>query len=144
MRILGLDFGSKTVGVAVSDELLITAQGVEIVRRKSPSKLRQTLARIEELIEQYGVEKIVLGYPKNMNNTEGECCEKTKEFKELLERRTGLEVVLWDERLTTVAADRSMMETGIRRENRKEYVDEIAAIFILQGYLDFLRNSGES
>ena len=144
MRILGLDFGSKTVGVAVSDELLITAQGVEIVRRKSPSKLRQTLARIEEMIEQYGVEKIVLGYPKNMNNTEGERCEKTKEFKELLERRTGLEVVLWDERLTTVAADRSMMETGIRRENRKEYVDEIAAIFILQGYLDFLRNSGES
>ena len=144
MRILGLDVGSKTVGVAVSDELLITAQGVEIVRRKSPSKLRQTLARIEELIEQYGVEKIVLGYPKNMNNTEGERCEKTKEFKELLERRTGLEVVLWDERLTTVAADRSMMETGIRRENRKEYVDEIAAIFILQGYLDFLRNSGES
>ena len=144
MRILGLDFGSKTVGVAVSDELLITAQGVEIVRRKSPSQLRQTLARIEELIEQYGVEKIVLGYPKNMNNTEGERCEKTKEFKELLERRTGLEVVLWDERLTTVAADRSMMETGIRRENRKEYVDEIAAIFILQGYLDFLRNSGES
>ena len=144
MRILGLDFGSKTVGVAVSDELLITAQGVEIVRRKSPSKLRQTLARIEELIEQYGVEKIVLGYPKNMNNTEGERCEKTKEFQEMLERRTGLEVVLWDERLTTVAADRSMMETGIRRENRKEYVDEIAAIFILQGYLDFLRNSGES
>ena len=144
MRILGLDFGSKTVGVAVSDELLITAQGVEIVRRKSPSKLRQTLARIEELIEQYGVEKIVLGYPKNMNNTEGERCEKTKEFKEMLERRTGLEVVLWDERLTTIAADRSMMETGIRRENRKEYVDEIAAIFILQGYLDFLRNSGES
>ena len=144
MRLLGLDFGSKTVGVAVSDELLITAQGVEIVRRKSPSKLRQTLARIEELIEQYGVEKIVLGYPKNMNNTEGERCEKTKEFKEMLERRTGLEVVLWDERLTTVAADRSMMETGIRRENRKEYVDEIAAIFILQGYLDFLRNSGES
>ena len=144
MRILGLDFGSKTVGGAVSDGLLITAQGGEIVRRKSPSKLRQTLARIEELIEQYGVEKIVLGYPKNMNNTEGERCEKTKEFKELLERRTGLEVVLWDERLTTVAADRSMMETGIRRENRKEYVDEIAAIFILQGYLDFLRNSGES
>ena len=144
MRILGLDFGSKTVGVAVSDELLITAQGVEIVRRKSPSKLRQTLARIEELIEQYGVEKIVLGYPKNMNNTEGERCEKTKEFKEMLERRTGLEVVLWDERLTTVAADRSMMETGIRREIRKEYVDEIAAIFILQGYLDFLRNSGDS
>ena len=141
MRILGLDFGTKTVGVAVSDELLLTAQGVEIVRRKSSSKLRQTLARIEELIAEYGVEKIVLGYPKNMNITEGERCEKTKEFKEMLEKRTGLEVVLWDERLTTVAADHSMMELGIRRENRKEYVDEIAAIFILQGYLDFLSNS---
>lgn len=141
MRILGLDFGSKTVGVAVSDELLITAQGVEIVRRKSPAKLRQTLARIEEIIKEYNVEKIVLGYPKNMNNTEGERCEKTREFGAMLNRRTGLEVIYWDERLTTVAADRSMMESGIRRENRKEYVDEIAAIFILQGYLDFLSNS---
>ena len=140
MRILGLDFGTKTVGVAISDELLITAQGVEIIRRKAPTKLRQTLARIDELVGEYGVEKIVLGYPKNMNNTEGERCEKTQEFKEMLEKRTGLEVVLWDERLTTVSADNAMMEMGIRRENRKEYVDEIAAIFILQGYLDFLAN----
>ena len=140
MRILGLDFGTKTVGVAVSDELLITAQGVEIIRRKAPTKLRQTLARIDELVGEYGIEKIVLGYPKNMNNTEGERCEKTQEFKEMLEKRTGLEVVLWDERLTTVSADNAMMEMGIRRENRKEYVDEIAAIFILQGYLDFLAN----
>ena len=91
MRILGLDFGSKTVGVAVSDELLITAQGVEIVRRKSPSKLRQTLARIEEIIAEYKVDRIVLGYPKNMNNTEGERCEKTKEFGDMLARRTGLD-----------------------------------------------------
>jgi putative Holliday junction resolvase len=143
MRILGLDFGSKTVGVAVSDELLLTAQGVEIIRRQSPKKLRQTLARIEELIAQYGgIQKIVLGYPKNMNNTEGERCEKTKEFAGMLERRTGIPVVLWDERLSTVSADRTMMETGIRRENRKAYVDEIAAIFILQGYLDYLHNSG--
>lgn len=142
MRILGLDFGSKTVGVAISDELLLTAQGVEIVRRKAPGKLRQTLARIEEIIAQYGgVDRIVLGYPKNMNNTEGERCERTKEFAEMLTKRTGLEVVLWDERLTTVAADNSMMEMGIRREDRKEYVDEIAAIFILQGYLDYLKNS---
>ena len=122
----------------MSDELLITAQGVEIIRRKSSSKLRQTLARIEELVTEYGVDKIVLGFPKNMNNTEGERCEKTKEFKEMLEKRTGLDVILWDERLTTVSADNSMMEMGIRRENRKEYVDEIAAIFILQGYLDYL------
>ena len=140
MRILGLDYGTKTVGVAVSDPLLLTAQGVEIIRRKSAGKLRQTLARIEELVEQYEVETIVLGYPKNMNNTEGARCEQTKELKEMLERRTGLPVVLWDERLTTVAADQSMMEMGIRRENRKDYVDEIAAIFILQGYLDYLSN----
>lgn len=138
MRILGLDFGSKTVGVAVSDELLLTAQGVEIVRRQSPNKLRQTLARIEALAAEYHAERIVLGYPKNMNNTEGERCEKTKEFQEMLVRRTGLEVVLWDERLTTVAADRYMMEAGIRREDRRGYVDEIAAVFILQGYLDYL------
>lgn len=138
MRILGLDFGSKTVGVAVSDGLLLTAQGVEIVRRQSPNKLRQTLARIESLVAEYEVDRIVLGYPKNMNNTEGERCEKTKEFKEMLERRTGLPVILWDERLTTVAADNYMMEAGIRREDRKSYVDEIAAVFILQGYLDYL------
>ena len=83
------------------------------------------------------MECIVLGYPKNMNNTEGERCEKTKEFKEMLERRTGLEVILWDERLTTVSADKHMMESGIRREDRKKYIDEIAAVFILQGYLDY-------
>lgn len=143
MRIIGLDFGSKTVGVAMSDELLITAQGVEIVRRKSPGKLRQTLARIEEIIAEYGAEKIVLGYPKNMNNTEGERCEKTLEFKEMLERRTSLPVILWDERLTTVSADQVMMESGIRREDRKKYVDRIAAEFILQGYLDSLKNRTE-
>ena len=143
MRIMGLDFGSKTVGVAISDPLFLTAQGIEIVRRKAPGKLRQTLARINELKEEYEVGKIVLGFPKNMNNAEGERCEKTLEFKEMLEKRTGLEVVLWDERLTTVEADRTMMQVGIRRENRKEYVDELAAIFILQGYLDYLSNHPE-
>jgi putative Holliday junction resolvase len=137
---MGLDFGSKTCGVAVSDPLLITAQGVEIIRRDAANKLRKTLARIEELIEEYEVEEIVLGYPKNMNDTEGERVELTKEFKEKLERRTGLEVILWDERLTTVAADRLMMEAGVRRENRKDYVDQIAATFILQGYLDLKKN----
>ena len=136
MRIMGLDFGSKTVGVAISDPRLITAQGIEIIRRKEENKLRQTLARIEELIVEYGVEEIVLGYPKNMNNTEGVRVELTKEFQDKLERRTGLPVYLWDERLTTVAADKAMMEAGIRREERKEHVDKIAACFILQGYLD--------
>jgi len=136
MRIMGLDFGSKTVGVAISDPLLITAQGVEIIRRKDENKLRQTLARIEELIVQNEVEEIVLGLPKNMNDTQGARVELTMEFKESLERRTGLPVHMWDERLTTVAADKAMMEAGIRRENRKDYVDMIAATLILQGYLD--------
>ncbi len=137
MRIMGLDFGSKTVGVAISDPLLITAQGIEIIRRKEENKLRQTLARIEELIAEYEVTEIVLGFPKNMNDTIGERAKLSLEFKDKLERRTGLCVVMWDERLTTVAADRAMMEAGIRREHRKEHVDKIAAIFILQGYLDY-------
>ncbi|MDO5574457.1 MAG: Holliday junction resolvase RuvX [bacterium] len=141
MRIMGLDFGSKTVGVAISDELLITAQGIEIIRRESENKLRRTLARIEELIAEYKVDKIVLGLPKNMNATIGERGEKTMEFQEMLVRRTGLEVVLWDERLTTVAADKAMIEANIRRENRGKYVDKIAAIFILQGYLDYAGRS---
>ncbi len=136
MRIMGLDFGSKTVGVAVSDPLGITAQGVEIIRRKEENKLRQTYARIEELILEYQVEEIVLGLPKNMNATEGERAQLTREFQDRLERRTGLPVKLWDERLTTVAADQAMMEAGIRREHRKDYVDRIAASLILQGYLD--------
>ena len=136
MRIMGLDFGSKTVGVAISDPLLITAQGIEIIRRKEENKLRKTLARIEELIVEYGVEEIVLGFPKNMNDTIGERAELSLVFQDKLERRTGLPVIMWDERLTTVAADKAMMEAGIRRENRKEYVDKIAAVFILQGYLD--------
>lgn len=139
MRILGLDYGSKTVGVAVSDPLLITAQGVEIIRRESEGKIRKTYQRIEELCKQYEVEKIVLGYPKNMNGTDGERAEKSLEFKENLERRTGLPVIMWDERLTTVSADNAMMESGIRRENRKEYVDEIAAMIILQNYLESIR-----
>ena len=138
MRILGLDYGSKTVGVAVSDPLGLTAQGVEIIRRKSENKMRQTLARIEELAAQYQAEKIVLGLPKNMDNTLGDRAEKSLELKGILERRTGLAVVMWDERLTTVSANRVLMEEGVRRERRKERVDEIAAIFILQGYLDYL------
>lgn len=142
MRIMGLDFGSKTVGVAISDELLITAQGKEIIRRKEENKLRQTLARIEELIVEYDVKEIVLGLPKNMNNTEGERVELTLDFKEKLERRTGLPVATWDERLTTVAADRAMIEAGIRREERKEHVDKLAAVFILQGYLDMRSMKG--
>ena len=135
---MGLDFGSKTVGVAISDPLLITAQGIEIIRRKDENKLRQTLARIVELLVEYEVTQIVLGLPKNMNDTLGERAALSLEFQDKLERRTGLPVVMWDERLTTVAADKAMMEAGIRREYRKDYVDKIAAVLILQGYLDYL------
>lgn len=124
----------------MSDPLLITAQGVEIIRRKEENKLRQTLARIEELIEEYEVDKIVLGLPKNMNDTEGVRAELSLDFKDKLERRTGLEVIMWDERLTTVEADNIMMEAGIRREERKNYVDMIAAQLILEGYLEYGRN----
>ena len=139
MRRLGLDFGSKTVGVAVSDGLLLTAQGVETIERKDENKLRKTCARIEELIAEYEITEIVLGLPKNMNNTEGERVEKTKAFGEMLERRTGLPVHYWDERLTTVAAEQILMESGVRRENRKAVIDKVAAGLILQGYLDCLK-----
>ena len=114
----------------------ITAQGIEIIRREKETKLRQTLARIEALIKEYQVESIVLGFPKNMNNTIGDRAEKSLAFKEMLEKRTGLDVVMWDERLTTVEANRTLMEGKVRREDRSKYVDMLAAVYILQGYLD--------
>ena len=138
MRIIGLDYGTKTVGVAVSDPLGLTAQGIETIERKEENKLRRTCARIEELVREYHVDTIVLGFPKHMNNYIGERALKTLEFRDMLVRRTGLEVVMWDERLTTVSAERTLMESGVRRENRKKFVDKIAAVFILQGYLDSL------
>lgn len=141
MRIMGLDYGSVTIGVAISDELLLTAQGIEVIRRKQENKLRQSLARIEQLIDEYRVEKIVLGYPKNMNNTIGDRCRKTEEFAAMLERRTGLEVILFDERLSTVSAHNAMIEGNVRREQRYEVVDKVAAVFILQNYLDMLANT---
>lgn len=140
MKIMGLDLGTKTIGVAISDALLITAQPIETITRKDPNKLRQSLARIEALIEEHGVEKIILGYPKNMNDTIGERALFSEEFKDKLERRTGLEVILWDERLTTVAADEVLEESGVAKENRKKYIDQIAAVFILQEYLDSISN----
>ena len=136
---MGLDYGTKTDGVAISDALGLTAQGIETIERKEENKLRRTCARIEELIREYEVEKIVLGFPKHMNNDVGERAEKSLEFKAMLERRTGLEVVMWDERLTTVAAERTLIESKVRREDRKKYIDKIAAVFILQGYLDSLQ-----
>ena len=128
MRIMGLDYGSKTVGVAISDALRLTAQAVETIERKEENKL----------IKKYDVEKIVLGFPKHMNNDIGERAQQSMEFGEMLKRRTGLEVILWDERLTTVEAERTLIESNVRRENRKKHIDQIAAVFILQGYLDLM------
>ena len=144
MRIMGLDYGTKTVGVAMSDPMLMTAQGVEIIRRDQENKIRRTFARIEELIAEYEVDMIVLGLPKNMDDSLGFRAEKTLEFKERLEKRCGLKVELWDERLTTVEADEIMSECGIKGDDRKKYVDEIAAMLILQGYLDYGLNNGDN
>ena len=135
MRILGLDFGSKTVGVAVTDPLGMTAQGLEIIRRDSPKKLRRTLARLEEIIKEYQVEKIVLGYPVMLSGSEGERVEKTKEFAALLQKRCGLPIIFQDERLTTVEAYEIMDEAGIKKQDRYKYVDQIAATIILEDYL---------
>ena len=139
MRLMGLDFGSKTVGVAVSDLLGITAQPIEIVRRDKENQLRKTLQRIETLIKEYEISLIVLGLPKNMNDTSGDRVAKTMEFKAMLERRTGLEVELMDERLTTVSAQKSMIASNMNRKKRHQMVDTMAAVIILQSYLDSQR-----
>lgn len=133
-----MDYGTRTVGVALSDELGLTAQPLETITRKDANKLRKTYARIEELVKEYQVDTIVLGFPKNMNNTIGERGNDTMDFRDALVRRTGVEVILWDERLTTVASERVLMESGVRRENRKKVIDQVAASLILQGYLDSL------
>ena len=138
---MGLDFGAKTVGVAVSDPLMITAQGIEVIHRKSENKLRQTYARIEELAVEYEVGRFVVGLPKNMNATEGERAHKSREFAANLERRCAIPVVMWDERLTTVSADRILDEAGVKQQDRKQHIDAIAASFILQSYMDYLKNS---
>ena len=137
MRIMGLDYGTKTVGVAVSDALLLTAQPYETIMRERPAQLRKTLQRLEAIIKEEEIGEIVLGLPKNMNNTEGERAEETRAFQEMLERRTLLPVHLVDERLTTLEADRILEETGVAYSGRKEHIDKMAAAIILQQYLDF-------
>ena len=140
MRILGLDYGSVTVGVAISDELLLTAQPLMTIKREQENKLRRTLAKIEEITAQYNVDRIVLGFPKNMDDSLGERCEKTLVFKQMLERRIGLPVVLWDERLTTWAADQDLEFLGVPKQDRKSVIDQVAAMYILEGYLDSIRS----
>ena len=124
MRILGLDYGSKTVGVALSDATCLIAQPLETIERKQENKLRQTYARIEALVVEHDVDKIVLGLPKMMNNTEGPRVQATREFAENLERRTGLPIIFEDERLTTVEANRILEETGVCVSGRKEHIDK--------------------
>ncbi|NLK98566.1 Holliday junction resolvase RuvX [Defluviitalea saccharophila] len=136
MRIMGMDYGEKTIGIAVSDPFGWTAQGVEIIRRKDENNLKESMERIKVLIDQYNVEKIVLGLPKNMNNTLGPRAEKTLAFKEKLEKQFSLEVILWDERLSTKAAENILLEADISRNKRKKVIDKMAAVYILQGYLD--------
>ena len=140
MRLLGLDYGEKYVGVAVSDELGLTGQPLESIQRKDAGKLRKTYARIEEIVKEYDVEKIIVGLPKNMDDTEGSSAGICREFAENVGRRTGLPVILWDERLSSVSAGRILEENGVRREDRKESIDKIAASIILQNYLDRMRN----
>ncbi|MEE8885706.1 MAG: Holliday junction resolvase RuvX [Eubacteriales bacterium] len=137
MRILGLDYGSKTVGVAVSDPLQITAQALETIRRPRETKLRQTVARVKELCDKYDVERIVLGLPVHMDGGMSESAEKALAFRDMIAKRTGLPVIMWDERLTTAASDDILDEAGIRdRHERKAVIDQIAAGIILQEYLD--------
>ncbi len=136
MRILGLDFGQKTIGVAVSDPFGWTAQGLEIVRREDENNLKKSIERLKAICKEYQVDYIVLGYPKNMNNTLGERVEKTEQFKKRLEKELKLKVELWDERLSTVGAERSLLEADLSRAKRKQVIDKMAAVFILQGYLD--------
>ena len=136
-RYLGLDIGDRTIGIAVSDPLGLTAQGVESIRRKN---LEKDLARLGELMEQYETRSLVSGYPKNMNGTEGDRCEVVKAFLEKVKKQyPDVEIALWDERLSTVAATRSLLEGDVSRKKRKKVIDKMAAVFILQGYLDRIR-----
>jgi len=136
MRILGLDVGDKTIGVAISDELGWTAQGLEVIRRR---KLEDDLLRLVEIIDAYKVDEIVVGLPKNMNGTIGPRAELTMEFTESLKAKVTAPIKLWDERLTTASAERTLIEADVSRKKRKLVVDKMAAMLILQGYLDMKR-----
>ena len=136
-RIMGLDIGDKTIGVAVSDLMGLTAQGVTTIKRVGKKK---DIEEINKIISERQVNKIVSGLPKNMNGTVGPQGEKVQKFCELLKEETNLPIEFWDERLSTVAAERSLIEGNVRRENRKKVIDMLAAVIILQGYLDLQRN----
>ena len=136
MRIMSLDVGSRTIGIACSDALLMTAQGIETIRRTS---LENDFNRLQELIAEYEVHELVVGMPKNMNGTKGERAEKTEEFVEKMKEVIGLPVTYWDERLSTVMAERQLIAADVSRKKRKSVIDKMAAVVILQGYLDRLQ-----
>lgn len=133
MRIMALDVGSRTIGIACSDALLMTAQGIETIRRTS---LENDFNRLRELISEYEVHELVVGMPKNMNGTKGERAEKTEEFVEKMKAVIDLPVTFWDERLSTVMAERQLIAADVSRKKRKGIIDKMAAVVILQGYLD--------
>ena len=135
MRFMGLDLGSKTVGVAVSDPLCLFAQPLETIFREKENKLRKTLARIEELVQEFSVDTIILGLPLNMDDSVGERAKRSMEFKEMLERRLNIPVILQDERLSTFEADNILDEMNVRPDERKQYIDKIAASFILEDFM---------
>lgn len=136
MRIMSLDVGSRTIGIACSDALLMTAQGIETIRRTS---LEKDFNRLQELIAEYEVHELVVGMPKNMNGTKGERAEKTEEFVEKMKKVIDLPVTYWDERLSTVMAERQLIAADVSRKKRKSVIDKMAAVVILQGYLDCLQ-----
>lgn len=135
MRIMGLDLGDKTIGISMSDELGWTAQGLEVIRRKQESP-EADLERLDQLIKEYQVEKVIVGLPKNMNGTIGPRGELCKEFGRSLQERTGIPIQMWDERLSTVAAERILISADVSRKKRKQVIDKMAAVIILQGFLD--------
>lgn len=143
-RIIGLDFGAMTCGVAISDALLITAQGIETIRRTHETKLRKTYQRIEYLIDWYEVDTIVVGLPKKLDGSEGDRAEKSRAFAADLERRTGLPVIMWDERFSTVSAAAVLADAGVGLEEKEKVIDKMAAQIILQNYLDYLANNKKS
>lgn len=140
MRILGLDYGTKTIGVAISDPLGWTAQGIETIKRVDPRNLIDSIKRIKEIVDEYQVDKIIVGLPKHMNNSEGERVKSTMYFVNRLSKELEIEVDTFDERLSTVSAERILIEGNVRRENRKDVIDKVAATLILQTYLDSLGN----
>ena len=148
MRILGLDYGDRYIGVAISDPFGWTAQALETIKKETENEIKKPLRRIAEIAQEYNVEKIVLGYPKNMDNTEGERCAKTNEFKERLEKRFQNEkipVILWDERLSTLSVTKMLDEGNFSKDRtkRKTVLDKLAAVHILQGYLDSMANQNQ-